>query len=75
MDMPERADRDLRFGAEYSFRNIASIRAGFDSESITAGIGFGWNRYRGDYGFFSREEAGSSHPFSILARIGTSIEA
>ncbi len=74
MDMPERADRDLRFGAEYSFRNIASIRAGFDSESITAGIGFGWNRYRGDYGFFSREEAGSSHPFSILARIGTSIE-
>lgn len=74
MDMPERSDKDLRFGAEYSFRNIASVRAGFDSESITAGIGFGWNRYRGDYGFFSREEAGSSHPFSILARIGTSIE-
>jgi len=74
IDMPERADKDLRFGTEYNFRNIVSVRAGFDSESITAGIGFGWNRYRGDYGFFSREEAGSSHPFSILARIGTSIE-
>ncbi len=74
VDMPERADNDLRFGAEYNFKRIASLRAGFDSESVTAGVGFGWNRYRGDYGFFSREEAGSSHPFSVQARIGSSIE-
>jgi len=73
VDIPERADKDLRFGAEYSYKRIASIRAGFDSESITAGIGFGWNRYKVDYGFFSREEAGSSHPFSVMARIGTSM--
>lgn len=74
MDMPEKADNDLRFGAEYDYKQIFSFRVGFDSESITAGVGFGWNRYKGDYGFFTREEAGSSHPVSVLARIGTSIE-
>lgn len=74
VDMPERADNDLRFGAEYDYKQLLSFRAGFDSESVTAGVGFGWGRYKGDYGFFSREEAGSSHPFSVLARIGTSVE-
>ncbi|MCK4537439.1 MAG: PorV/PorQ family protein [Candidatus Krumholzibacteria bacterium] len=74
MDMPERDDNDLRFGAEYNYREYISFRAGFDSESVTAGVGFTWNRYSGDYGFFSREEAGSSHPFSVQARIGDSLE-
>ncbi|HSG28038.1 MAG TPA: PorV/PorQ family protein, partial [Candidatus Krumholzibacterium sp.] len=74
IDMPELADKDLRFGAEYNYKDRISFRAGFDSESITAGVGFGWNRYKGDYGFFTREEAGSSHPFSVVARIGPSIE-
>ncbi|MBU8922158.1 MAG: PorV/PorQ family protein [Bacteroidales bacterium] len=74
MDMPERDDNDLRFGAEYNYREYISFRAGFDSESVTAGIGFTWTRYSGDYGFFSREEAGSSHPFSVQARIGDSLE-
>ncbi|MBN2183691.1 MAG: PorV/PorQ family protein [Candidatus Krumholzibacteriota bacterium] len=74
IDLPERADKDIRFGAEYGFKQKIFFRAGFDSESVTAGVGFGWGRYKGDYGFFSREEAGSSHPFSVLARIGTSVE-
>ncbi|MBN2072186.1 MAG: PorV/PorQ family protein [Candidatus Krumholzibacteriota bacterium] len=74
VDIPERADKDIRFGAEYGYKKIVFFRAGFDSESITAGVGFGWGRYEGDYGYFSREEAGSSHPFSVVARLGKSVE-
>ncbi len=72
-DMPERADNDFRAGAEYSYKQIMSIRVGFDSEMITAGIGVSWRGYTVDYGFFSRDEAGSSHPVSLSARFGSSI--
>jgi tetratricopeptide (TPR) repeat protein len=74
MDMPEKADNDLRFGAEYTIRDMISIRMGYDSESFTAGIGFTWHGYALDYGYFSREEAGSSHPLTISARIGMPLE-
>jgi tetratricopeptide (TPR) repeat protein len=74
MDMPEVADNDLRVGAEYTIRDMISIRLGYDSESFTAGIGFSWHGYAFDYGYFSREEAGSSHPITLSARLGTPIE-
>lgn len=73
MDMPERADADARFGAEYRYRDLFAVRVGFDSEQITAGVGFGWRGILADYGFFSREEAGSSHPISLSYRIGPSL--
>ena len=38
MDMPEKADNDLRFGAEYTIRDMISIRMGYDSESFYAGF-------------------------------------
>ncbi len=74
MDMPEKADSDLRFGAEYTIRDMISIRMGYDSESFTAGIGFAWHGYSFDYGYFSREEAGSSHPITITVRLGEPLE-
>ena len=74
MDMPEKADNDLRFGAEYTIRDMISIRMGYDSESFTAGIGFAWHGYAFDYGYFSREEAGSSHPITLSARLGEPLE-
>ncbi len=74
MDMPEKADSDLRFGAEYTIRDMISIRMGYDSESFTAGIGFTWHGYSLDYGYFSREEAGSSHPITLSARLGTPLD-
>ncbi len=74
MDMPEKADNDLRFGAEYTIRDMISIRMGYDSESFTAGIGFTWRGYALDYGYFSREEAGSSHPITLSARLGKPLE-
>lgn len=74
VDMPERADNDIRFGIEYDLKNIMSFRVGFDSEQITAGIGFSWQEYTADYGYFSREEAGSSHPVSISVNLGESVD-
>jgi tetratricopeptide (TPR) repeat protein len=74
MDMPEKADNDLRFGAEYTIRDMISLRMGYDSESFTAGIGFTWHGYALDYGYFSREEAGSSHPITLSARLGTPLD-
>jgi len=75
VDMPERADRDTRFGVEYTLKNMFSVRLGFDSESITAGVGFNWRGYKVDYGYFSREEAGSSHPITLSVNLDESIEA
>ncbi len=74
LDLPERADNDIRFGAEYTFKEIVSVRLGFDSEKITAGLGIAWRSFKVDYGFFSRDEAGTSHPVSLSARIGTRLE-
>ncbi len=74
LDMPQRADTDFRFGAEYMFKRYFSLRVGYDSEQITAGIGLGWRGLLFDYGYFSRQEAGSSHSLALGARIGHSLE-
>ncbi|MDD3642228.1 MAG: PorV/PorQ family protein [Candidatus Krumholzibacteria bacterium] len=74
MDMPELADTDYRFGAEFTFKRMVSIRLGYDSEQITAGLGIGWRGYTADYGYFSREEAGSWHPLTLSEPLGTPIE-
>lgn len=73
-DVPERDDSDMRFGAEFVFKDLLGIRLGYDSEQITAGIGLTWRGYQVDYGYFSRTDAGSSHPVTLSARIGASIE-
>jgi len=73
MDAPQFDKKELRFGAEYIYRML-SVRVGFDSDKITAGIGVAWRGYSVDYGNFSRAEAGSSNSVSVSARIGRSIE-
>lgn len=74
MDMPERADNDFRLGAEYRYKNMIFVRLGYDSEQVTGGIGLAWNAFQVDYGYFGRAEAGSSHPVSLSAHIGSSVE-
>jgi tetratricopeptide (TPR) repeat protein len=73
MDMPQKCDNDIRLGAEYSYRGTFSFRVGFDSEQVTAGVGISWHGLQVDYGYFGREEAGSSHPVSLSANIGESL--
>ncbi len=74
MDMPERGEKTFRAGAEYRFRDLLAIRAGYDGESITAGLGVGWRGFGFDYGYMSRTDAGSAHPLTVSARIGASVD-
>ncbi len=74
VDVPERDNNDLRVGVEYTLKRIISFRVGYDSEQITAGVGFAWRGFAVDYGYFSRDEAGSSHPVSLSASIGPTVE-
>jgi tetratricopeptide (TPR) repeat protein len=74
MNAPQRDDTEIRFGAEYMFKNFVSVRLGYDAEMITAGFGIGWRGFGFDYGYFSRGDAGSSHPLSLSARLGESID-
>jgi len=74
VNLPERDEREIRFGAEFSFKRIFSIRLGYDSEQITAGVGFGLRGFELDYGYFSRADAGSSHPITLSAVIGSSVD-
>jgi tetratricopeptide (TPR) repeat protein len=74
MNAPQRDKKEIRFGAEYLFKNYVSVRVGYDSEMITAGLGIGWRGFSFDYGYFSRGDAGSSHPLTLSTRIGASIE-
>ena len=74
MNAPRRDEKEFRFGAEYIFKQLLSVRVGFDSEKITAGLGVAWRGLSFDYGYFSRDDAGSSHPISLSARLGDSID-
>lgn len=74
VDLPERGDTKMRFGAEYRLRDLLAVRAGFDGDKITAGIGVGWRGFGLDYGYLSRDDAGSSHPITLSARIGASVD-
>ena len=74
MNAPQRDKKELRFGAEYLFKNYVSVRVGYDSEMITAGLGVGWRGLSFDYGYFSGGDAGSSHPLTLSSRIGASID-
>lgn len=74
MDMPERGDSRFRAGAEYRFKELFSVRAGYDGESFTAGVGIAWHGLGFDYGYMSRADAGSVHPMALYARIGTSVD-
>lgn len=74
VDLPERGDTKMRFGAEYRLRDLLAVRAGFDGDKITAGVGVGWRGFGFDYGYLSRDDAGSSHPITLSARIGASVD-
>jgi len=74
MNVPERDEREVRFGAEFNLKGLFGIRIGYDSEQVTAGVGFALRGFQLDYGFFSREDAGSSHPITLSASFGSSLD-
>ncbi len=73
-DMPEVADARVHVGAEYAFSKFISLRAGYNNDVVTFGLGVGAFNYGLDYAFYSREEAGSNQAVAFTARIGQSLD-
>ena len=73
-DLPERADGKFHAGVEYMFAKYISLRAGFDDNTPTFGLGVGYNNYGLDYAFYSKDEVGSSQAFTVNARFGTTLD-
>ncbi|MFQ5628125.1 MAG: hypothetical protein ACE5I1_05135, partial [bacterium] len=72
----ERADSRLNIGAEYSFRNQAMIRAGFDGASPSFGGGYKFKNYTIDYALSrvsdASDVAGTQHRISVMMDFGKS---
>ncbi len=73
-DMPEVADSRFHMGAEYAFSKFIALRAGYDKDVVTFGLGVGAFNYGLDYSFYSRDEAGSNQGVTFTARFGKSLE-
>ncbi len=74
VDLPEKADYNYHAGAEYAFARYISLRAGYDDGNVSFGVGFNISHYGVDYGYFTREEAGTSHPVSFTMDVGSTLE-
>ncbi|HEU4366510.1 MAG TPA: hypothetical protein VFT13_13720, partial [Candidatus Krumholzibacteria bacterium] len=73
-DMPEVADSRFHAGAEYAFSKFIALRAGYDNDVVTFGLGVGAFDYGLDYAFYSRDEAGSNQAVTFTARFGRSLD-
>ncbi|MFH0921300.1 MAG: hypothetical protein V1913_13185 [Fibrobacterota bacterium] len=68
LDLVRRADEQVqRFGAEYAFRELLFLRAGYLDHGTTAGVGIQWRFVRVDYSYRYHEL--SSTPYRISLNI------
>ncbi len=73
-DMPERADGRFHAGAEYAFSKFVALRAGFDDDTATFGLGVGAFDYGLDFAFYSKDEAGSTQAYAFTGAWGNTLE-
>lgn len=73
-DMPERADSRFHAGAEYAFSKFVALRAGFDDDTATFGLGVGAFDYGLDFAFYSKDEAGSTQAYAFTGAWGSTLE-
>ncbi|MDZ7377021.1 MAG: hypothetical protein ONB13_10410, partial [candidate division KSB1 bacterium] len=57
---------DFHIGAEYRFRQMLAMRAGWDIGHFTAGIGIKLPRLNVDYAFLSHQDLGNTHRISLI---------
>jgi tetratricopeptide (TPR) repeat protein len=72
-DMPERADSRLHVGAEYAFSKFLALRAGFDDDTATFGLGVGAYDYGFDFAYYSKDEAGSTQAYAFTGAWGKTL--
>jgi len=73
-DMPERADGRFHAGAEYAFSRFLALRAGFDDDTATFGLGVGAYDYGLDIAYYSKDEAGSTQAYAFTGAWGKTLE-
>jgi tetratricopeptide (TPR) repeat protein len=73
-DMPERADSRFHVGAEYAFTKFLALRAGFDDDTATFGLGVGAFDYGLDFAYYSKDEAGSTQAYAFTGAWGRSLD-
>ncbi len=73
-DMPERADGSFHAGAEYAFSKFVALRAGFDDDTATFGLGVGAFDYGLDMAYYSKDEAGSTQAYAFTAAWGQTLD-
>ncbi len=72
-DYSQKRDLLVHFGAEYKFRNLATVRMGLDGSSPTFGAGLQYSIFQIDYAFTSSPYSdvfSSVHRFSISLSFG-----
>ncbi len=74
-DRPQFADSRLSVGGEFSYRNLYTLRAGYDSERFSVGLGGRWRAYALDYAFRSGGELGASQFLSFSWYFGESLKS
>jgi hypothetical protein len=73
-DMPERADARFHAGAEYAFSKFLALRAGFDDDTATFGLGVGAFDYGLDIAYYSKDEAGSTQAYAFTGAWGQTLD-
>ncbi len=73
-DLPELADARLAVGGEFAYRGLYTVRAGYDSERFSVGLGGRWRAYALDYAFRSGGELGASQFLTFTWHFGESIQ-
>jgi hypothetical protein len=64
----------LHVGMEYCYDRFLSVRAGWDTDHFTGGLGVGWKSWSLDYGLSYQSVFGLSHLLSLQYRFGKSAE-
>ena len=74
-DLEKFEDRSLKVhaGGEAVFHNYYSVRAGYDRDNLTLGVGARIDRLQIDYAFKQMDVIGDSHRFSISLMVGKSM--
>lgn len=65
VDWGEIYDYKKHFGAEFTYKNLISIRSGLDDEQFTAGLGLKFKDYRLDYAFINNSELGATNRIGL----------
>lgn len=75
VDLPSTANARIGMGAEFSWSQTLSLRAGVDHDQATFGVGVAYHNVRFDYAMRSAGELPRNDRFTLALRFGASLNA